>query len=91
MGFLAWFLAQPLGIDERLPVTVGVATMGALGIGRRLIVPSSELGRGVSPQRLIVNRLRFDRDNADRKTWINRHSATADDGPAAGPDDAGGA
>lgn len=92
MPFLAWFLAEPLGIDERLPLTVGIALMGILGIVRRLLVPSSELGRALSPSRLTVNRLLFDRDIADRKTWINRHSSTADDVPGAGtkpgPDEA---
>ncbi len=91
MPFIAWFLAQPLGINERLPMTVGVAAMAVLGISRRLIVPSSELGRTVSPARLLGNRLLFDRDIADRKTWINRHATTADDVPAAGPDGASGA
>ncbi len=88
MPFFAWFLAQPLDIAERLPVTIGVAMMAVIGISRRLMVPSSELGRSVSLPRLIVNRLLFDRDIADRKTWINRHSTTADDTPEAGPDEA---
>ncbi len=88
MPFFGWFLAQQLDITERLPVTIGLAMMGALGLARRLMVPMSELGRAMPPPRLIANRLLFDRDIADRKAWINRHSADADDVPKTGPDGA---
>ncbi len=88
MPFLAWFLTQPSDIDERLPVTVGVALMAVLGISRRLMVPMSELGRSLSPSRLIVNRLLFDRDIADRKTWIDRGAEASDAVPDADPDGA---
>lgn len=91
MPFFAWFLAGPLDIDERLPVTVGVALIAVMGISRRLMAPTSELGRALSPSRLIVNRLLFDRDIADRKTWINRRAEDADEVADAGPDAAAGA
>jgi glycerol-3-phosphate acyltransferase PlsY len=89
MPFLTWFLAQPLDINERLPVTIGVTLMAVIGLSRRLLLPRSELGRSVSLPRLVVNRLLFDRDIADRKAWIGRRPE-ADPGADAGPDAAAG-
>jgi len=76
---IAWFLAQPLDIAERLPVAIGVTVIAVIGLSRRLLLPRSELGRSVSLPRLIANRLLFDRDIADRKAWLNRHSSTTDE------------
>jgi len=76
MPFLAWFLDGPLNIEERLPVTIGIALMGSIGLGRRLLAPKSELGRDVPPAKLVFNRLLLDRDISDRKAWINRPPET---------------
>jgi glycerol-3-phosphate acyltransferase PlsY len=76
MPFLAWFLNEPLGIEERLPATIGIALMGALGLGRRLLAPRSELGRDLSMAQLLFNRFLLDRDIRDRRAWINRPPET---------------
>lgn len=73
LPFLSWFFSQPLGVEERLPTTLGFIALSLLAFCRRLIVPRSELSQSVSPVRLYINRLLFDRDISDRKAWINRH------------------
>lgn len=84
MPFFGWFLAEPLGITEKLPVTIGLAVMGVIGLSRRLLLPRSELGQSVSLPWLIVNRLLFDRDIRDRKAWISRRPGAADEAPDTG-------
>ena len=72
LPFLSWFLSQPLGVEERLPITLGFIALSLVAFFRRLIVPRTELSQSVSPVRLYINRLLFDRDISDRKAWINR-------------------
>ncbi len=72
LPFLSWFLSQPLGVEERLPITLGFITLSLVAFFRRLIVPRTELSQSISPVRLYINRLLFDRDISDRKAWINR-------------------
>jgi glycerol-3-phosphate acyltransferase PlsY len=72
LPFLSWFLSQPLGVEERLPITLGFIALSLVAFFRRLVVPRSELSQSISPVRLYINRLLFDRDISDRKAWINR-------------------
>ena len=72
LPFLSWFLSQPLGVEERLPVTLGFTALSLVAFFRRLVVPRTELSQSISPVRLYINRLLFDRDISDRKAWINR-------------------
>ena len=72
LPFLSWFFSQPLGVEERLPTTLGFITLSLLAFCRRLVVPRTELSQSISPVRLYTNRLLFDRDISDRKAWINR-------------------
>jgi glycerol-3-phosphate acyltransferase PlsY len=72
LPIFSWFLSQPLGIEERLPVTLGFMALCLLGLLKRLIVPRTPLSKSVSPGQLVVNRLLFDRDIRDRKVWIRR-------------------
>ncbi len=74
LPFLSWFLYEPLGIDERLPVTVGFAILTAMGLLIRLIVPRTEISKTVPTAELLFNRLLFDRDIRDAKIWIKRKS-----------------
>jgi len=74
----SWFLYQPLGIDERLPVTLGMVVIGLMGLFKRVVAPRTPLSQSVPLGNLVLNRLLFDRDIWDRKTWISR---TADRTP----------
>ena len=75
LPFLSWFLSQPLGVEERLPITLGFIALSLVTFFRRLVVPRTELSQSISPVRLYINRLLFDRDISDRKAWINRQPA----------------
>ena len=69
---LSWFLSQPLGIDERLPITLGYLAIISIAVFRRLVAPRTSLTASVSPGQLFLNRLLFDRDIRDREAWIHR-------------------
>lgn len=69
---LSWFISQALGIDERLPITMGFIAILLIAAFRRLAVPRTSISAEVSTRELIVNRLLFDRDIRDRKAWISR-------------------
>lgn len=75
LPFLSWFLNQPLGIEERLPLTAGLTAIALLGLFKRVVAPRTELSESVPLGTLILNRTLFDRDIRDRKAWINRTSA----------------
>jgi len=68
----SWFLSQPLGIEERLAVTLGFAALSLTGLLKRLVAPRTPLSKSLPVRQLFINRLLFDRDIRDRKTWINR-------------------
>ncbi|GAI95888.1 unnamed protein product [marine sediment metagenome] len=70
LPFLSWFFSQPLGIEERLPVTLGFIALALLAFSKRVIAPKTPLSQSVHPVELVFNRLLFDRDIRDRKAWI---------------------
>lgn len=72
LPIFSWFLSQPLGIEERLPVTLGFAALVVVGLTRRLTAPRTPLSESVPPVQLVFNRLLFDRDIRDRKAWIRQ-------------------
>ena len=72
LPFFAWFLSQPLDITDRLPVTLGFVVIALIAFSKRLLAPRTPLSRSVPMGKLLLNRLLFDRDIADRKAWINR-------------------
>ncbi len=65
-----WFLPQPLGIEERLPITLGFVALLLIALARRLAVPRTPLSKSVPQGQLFINRLLFDRDIRDRKAWL---------------------
>jgi glycerol-3-phosphate acyltransferase PlsY len=73
LPFFSWFLSQPLGIEARLPITLGLIALALLGLLKRLIAPRTPLSESVHPVQLIINRLLFDRDIRDRKAWVNQN------------------
>ena len=72
LPFFSWFLSQTLGIEERLPITLGFIALPLIGLSRRLLAPKTPLSESVSPVELFFNRLLFDRDIRDRKAWISQ-------------------
>ena len=71
LPIFSWFLSQPLGIEERLPITLGSVALLLIGLSRRLVTPRTPLSKSVHPAELFINRLLFDRDIRDRKAWIS--------------------
>jgi len=69
----SWFLSQPLGIEERLPITLGFIVLILIGLLTRVITPRDKLSQSVPAVELFFNRLLFDRDIRDRKAWTNRN------------------
>ncbi len=77
LPFLSWFLSQPLDIEEKLPITLGFVVLALIALTRRLIAPRTPLSESVPTGQLILNRLLFDRDIRDRKSWISQNRAGA--------------
>ncbi len=75
---LSWVLSQPLGIEEPLPITLGFLVILLIALTRRLAAPRSPISASLSAGELIINRLLFDRDIRDRKTWISQTRSEAD-------------
>ncbi len=72
LPFFSWFLSQPLGIEERLPVTLGFIALSLMAFFKRLVVPRSELSKSVPLSELFFNRMLFDRDIRDARVWTHR-------------------
>jgi glycerol-3-phosphate acyltransferase PlsY len=72
LPIFSWFLSQPLGIEDRLPITLGFVVLALIGLFKRLIIPRTELSESVPAVELFINRLLFDRDIRDRKAWTER-------------------
>jgi len=75
---LAWFLREPLGIEDALPITLGLVVIIAIGFSKRLLVRRTALSKSIPLARLVINRLLFDRDIFDRKAWIYRSPTSTD-------------
>jgi len=73
LPIFSWFLSQPLGIEDRLPVTLGFVALTLLGLLTRVITPRDKLSQSVPMIELFFNRLLFDRDIRDRKAWTERN------------------
>jgi glycerol-3-phosphate acyltransferase PlsY len=84
LPFLSWFASEPLGIEERLPITVGFIILTGIGFIRRLWVPRTPLSQSVHPLRLFINRLFLDRDITNRKAWISQTRAPRQDSQKTG-------
>ncbi len=72
LPIFSWFLSQPLGIEDRLPITLGFVAMSLMGLLTRLVTPRTQLSESVPAVKLFINRLLFDRDIRDRKAWTER-------------------
>lgn len=72
LPIFSWFLWQPLDIEARLPITLGLIALAGVGLIRRLTAPKTPLSKSVPLGQLFVNRLFFDRDIRDRHAWTRR-------------------
>ncbi len=72
LPIFSYFLDQPLGIEGRLPITIGFFFLFLITVLRRLTSPPTSLTASVPLRQLLVNRLLFDRDIRDREAWIHR-------------------
>ena len=72
LPILSWLLGQPLGIEEKLTITLGYVAILAIAVLKRLTAPRTSVTVSVSTGQLLVNRLLFDRDIRDREAWIHR-------------------
>jgi len=68
----AWFLSQPLGVPDRLPIALGFLAIFLIVVIRRLTAPRTIFTASVTRGQLLVNRLLFDRDIRDRQAWIKQ-------------------
>jgi len=71
----AWFLSQPLGVTDRLPLALGFLAIFLIVVIRRLTAPRTIFTASVPLGQLLVNRLLFDRDIRDRKAWIQQRAS----------------
>lgn len=72
LPILTWFLGQPLGVEEKLTITLGYLAILVIAILKRLTAPRTSVTVSVGTGQLLVNRLLFDRDIRDREAWIHR-------------------
>jgi len=71
----AWFLSQPLGVTDQLPIALGFLAIFLIVVIRRLTAPRTIFTASVPLGQLLVNRLLFDRDIRDRKAWIQQRAS----------------
>jgi hypothetical protein len=68
----AWFLSQPLGVSDKLPLALGFLVIFLVAVIRRLTAPRTIFTASVTRGQLLLNRLLFDRDIRDREAWIKQ-------------------
>ena len=68
----AWVLSLPLGVTDKLPITLGFLAIFLIVVIRRLTAQRTIFTASVTRGHLFVNRLLFDRDIRDRQTWIKQ-------------------
>jgi len=68
----AWFLSQPLGVTDKLPIALGFLAIFLITVIRRLTARRTIFTASVTRGQLFVNRLLFDRDIRDRQAWIKQ-------------------
>ena len=68
----AWVLSQPLGVTDKLPITLGSLAIFLIVLIRRSTAPRTIFTSSVPLGQLLVNRLLFDRDIRDREAWIKQ-------------------
>ncbi len=72
LPFLSWFLYEPFGVADRLPVTLGFIVLALILFGTRVITPRTPLSKSIPAVELFFNRLLLDRDIRDAKAWVSQ-------------------
>jgi len=75
LPIFSWFLPQLFDIEKPLPITLGFVAIFLLAVIRRLTASRTIFTASVTRRQLLVNRLLFDRDIRDRKTWIKQRQS----------------
>jgi acyl phosphate:glycerol-3-phosphate acyltransferase len=70
--FLVYFFHGPLGIEDQVAITWGFAVLGLLGLTARTAIHRTALSKNTPLSKVILYRLLFDRDIAERKLWNSR-------------------
>jgi glycerol-3-phosphate acyltransferase PlsY len=72
LPFLSYFLAGPLGVEDKVAITCGFAVLSGIALLKRTIARRTDLSKNMPLEKIILYRLLFDRDIADRKLWNSR-------------------
>ncbi len=75
LPIFSWFLSQPLGVSDKLPLALGFLVIFLVAVIRRLTAPRTIFTASVTRGQLLLNRLLFDRDIRDRETWIKQRQS----------------
>lgn len=76
MPFISYFLAKPLGIENKVAIACGLAVISVMGLAKRVITHRTDLSKDVPMGKVLFYRLLFDRDIADRRLWNTQRSAS---------------
>jgi acyl phosphate:glycerol-3-phosphate acyltransferase len=74
LPFLSWFLYEPLGIDDRFPITLGFIALSLIAFLGRVVTRRTHLSQSTPVVELFFNRLILDRDIRDAKAWVSQKS-----------------
>jgi glycerol-3-phosphate acyltransferase PlsY len=70
--FFAYFLTVPLAVEDKVVITWGLAILSGIGLLARTAIHRTGLSKNIPLTKVILYRLLFDRDIADRKLWNSR-------------------
>ena len=78
LPFLSYFLAKPLGVkvEDKVAITCGFVVLTAMALLKRIVARRTELSKNIPLSKVMFNRLLFDRDIADRRSWNSRGSTS---------------
>ncbi|MDD5287648.1 MAG: glycerol-3-phosphate acyltransferase [Dehalococcoidales bacterium] len=76
LPFLSYFLAKTMGVEDKVAITCGFIVLTSMALLKRVVARRTELSKHVPLPTVIINRLLFDRDIADRRLW-NSHSSAS--------------
>jgi glycerol-3-phosphate acyltransferase PlsY len=74
LPFLSYFLAGPLDIKDKVAITCGFMVLSTMALLKRTVARRTALSKNTPLGKVIINRLLFDRDIADRRLWNSRGS-----------------
>ena len=72
LPFLSYFLTGPLGVEDRVAITLGFIVLSTIALLKRMVARRTELSKNLPLAKVVFYRLLFDRDIADRQLWNAR-------------------